>query len=322
VTRTSPRVGRCLPAVRALLPRRPLHRSDHSRRRLRASPGLRAVPGLVALAGLAGAACFAYPGAGAHHRVTAGETLTSIAAQEHTSVRQLQQLNHLTGDRILIGQLLALPGNGGTKTTAPGRTGTVIVGAGDTLTTIAARAGTTVSRLRQLNPRLAGDTILLGAPLTVPAAPLTLATGGGAIGRSRAELATRDVPTHSQARAMITSEARRQGLDPALALAIAWQESGDEQTMVSSTDAVGVMQLMPGTATWVGDSLLHRSIDRYDAQDNIAAGVAYLRVLTSVTDTSSAIAGYYQGLASVQRIGLLPDTGAYVRSVLALRARS
>ena len=34
-----------------------------------------------------------------------------------------------------------------------------------------------------------------------------------------------------------------------------------------------------------------------------------------------AAAGYYQGLASVQRIGMLPETRRYVANVLALRGR-
>ena len=36
---------------------------------------------------------------------------------------------------------------------------------------------------------------------------------------------------------------------------------------------------------------------------------------------SMAAAAYYQGLASVQRIGMLPETQRYVANVMALRSR-
>jgi len=38
-------------------------------------------------------------------------------------------------------------------------------------------------------------------------------------------------------------------------------------------------------------------------------------------DPATAIAGYYQGLSSVRRIGVLPETQRYVSSVLSLRQR-
>jgi hypothetical protein len=38
-------------------------------------------------------------------------------------------------------------------------------------------------------------------------------------------------------------------------------------------------------------------------------------------DPATAVASYYQGLASVRRIGMLPSTRRYVANVLALRRR-
>ena len=49
----------------------------------------------------------------------------------------------------------------------------------------------------------------------------------------------------------IVSEAQRQHFPAALALAVAWQESGWQGRVVSSAGAVGVMQLLPPTADWV-----------------------------------------------------------------------
>ena len=118
---------------------------------------------------------------------------------------------------------------------------------------------------------------------------------------------------------MVRAEAQRQGVDPALALAIATAESSLDQRAVSYADAVGVMQLMPYTATWLS-SLDGRALDRMQAADNIRGGVLLLHFLTSAADLKTAIAGYYQGLASVRAHGLRPDTKAYVSRVLALRS--
>jgi hypothetical protein len=53
----------------------------------------------------------------------------------------------------------------------------------------------------------------------------------------------------------------------------------------------------------------------------VTAGVYLLRLLTSVAPTRVAVAGYYQGLASVRAHGMLPETKNYVANVLALRHR-
>jgi hypothetical protein len=54
----------------------------------------------------------------------------------------------------------------------------------------------------------------------------------------------------------------------------------------------------------------------------VTAGVVILKaLLRSASSTDQAIAGYYQGLASVRSRGMFADTKAYVRSVRALHAR-
>ena len=63
-------------------------------------------------------------------------------------------------------------------------------------------------------------------------------------------------------------------------------------------------------------------LDLLDTDDNITAGVLLLKVLTQQADTTSdAIAGYYQGLASVEANGMYSDTKQYVSNVKALRSR-
>jgi soluble lytic murein transglycosylase-like protein len=121
----------------------------------------------------------------------------------------------------------------------------------------------------------------------------------------------------------IAMVAGRNGVPAGLASAIAWQESGFNNAMVSSANARGVMQVMPGTWDYVQRNLALRRLDPANPIDNVGAGVLYLGRLLRETggDPSLAAAGYYQGLASVRRIGMLPETQRYVANVLALRSR-
>ncbi len=92
-------------------------------------------------------------------------------------------------------------------------------------------------------------------------------------------LAERHVPSRSETRAMIVAIARSHGLDPRLALAIGWQESGWNQREVSVADAIGVMQVIPSSGGWASD-MAGRHLDLLNTRDNITAGVVILRSLT------------------------------------------
>jgi soluble lytic murein transglycosylase-like protein len=131
------------------------------------------------------------------------------------------------------------------------------------------------------------------------------------------------VPPPWRVREIVRQTARRWGVDTRLALAVAWQESGFNQRWVSSTGAVGAMQVEPYTGRFLASYVVHRPLDLYDARDNATAGVALLAVLLREThgNAKKAVAGYYQGLASVRSRGMFDDTKLYVRSVLALRNR-
>lgn len=133
--------------------------------------------------------------------------------------------------------------------------------------------------------------------------------------KNRRALQHTDVPSRSQTRALIVRTAQRYGVDPQLALGVAWQESGWNQRAVSVANAVGVMQVMPGTGEWCG-RMAGRDLNLRNAEDNVTAGVVFLRWLTQHAKTSDqAIAGYYQGLGSVEKKGMYPDTKTYVKSV-------
>jgi soluble lytic murein transglycosylase-like protein len=121
----------------------------------------------------------------------------------------------------------------------------------------------------------------------------------------------------------IQQVAAANGVSPSLAAAVAWQESGFNNAMVSAANARGVMQVMPGTWDYVERNLAGRSLDPSSATDNATAGVLYLKRLLddSGGDEATAIAGYYQGLSSVQTRGMFDDTQRYVANVQALRSR-
>ncbi len=112
------------------------------------------------------------------------------------------------------------------------------------------------------------------------------------------------------------------GVDPRLARALAWMESGFQQGVVSSVGAVGVMQLLPETWAWV-DVMLLGTVTPRTAEGNVRAGVRYLRWQLDEFggDRRLALAGWYQGARAVRERGLFDDTKQFVRVVLALYGR-
>lgn len=115
---------------------------------------------------------------------------------------------------------------------------------------------------------------------------------------------------------LINQAAAKYGLSPALLTAVARQESGLNPSAVSNKGAVGVMQLMPGTAADLGVS------NPYDPAQNIDGGARYLsQLLTQFGgDTSLALAAYNAGPGAVTKYGGIPpyaQTQNYVSSILA-----
>ncbi|HEY3425769.1 MAG TPA: lytic transglycosylase domain-containing protein [Negativicutes bacterium] len=116
---------------------------------------------------------------------------------------------------------------------------------------------------------------------------------------------------------MIQLAAGKYGVDSKLAMAVAQTESGLSPDVVSSAGAVGVMQLMPQTASALGVR------DIYDPRENIDGGVRYLKqMLTTFNgDTAKAVAAYNAGPQAVKDyngIPPYPETKAYVAKVMAL----
>jgi len=110
-----------------------------------------------------------------------------------------------------------------------------------------------------------------------------------------------------------------EGVSPALLEAMCWWESGWQTYVSSVTGALGVCQLEPSTVTNLQDQLGQPTLDPNVASDNIEMAAVFLHRLLVATagDVSMALAGYYQGLASVQSTGLFPSTKQYVKGILA-----
>ena len=144
--------------------------------------------------------------------------------------------------------------------------------------------------------------------------------------RSRTEHATRTPshaadPSRATVRRVVAATAARHGVDPQLALAVSWQESGWQMDRRSSAGAIGAMQVLPSTAAWMSMYAGHRLHPRRLA-DNAPTGVRLLGVLRSeTTNRRRAVAAYYQGLGAVRSHGLYGETHAYVANVLALKRR-
>jgi LysM repeat protein len=276
--------------------------------------------GLVATAGASGFTLY---------RIRSGDTLSAIAARYHTSVARLIALNHLPGNGNVIyaGSELrvpAPPAPAKPRVTYRTVTTSYVVRPGDSLYAIAARQHVAPSVIVRANRIPRSLVVILGQRLAIPHRVKVVTPTAVTPARGRPHLFTGGwVPSRLQVGAIIRATARRWGVDEHLALAVAWQESGFNQRWVSATGAVGAMQVEPYTARFIATYVVHRPLNMYNAQDNATAGVALLSVLLREThgDKAQAVAGYYQGLASVRARGMFRDTKAYVASVLALRNR-
>jgi peptidoglycan hydrolase-like protein with peptidoglycan-binding domain len=115
---------------------------------------------------------------------------------------------------------------------------------------------------------------------------------------------------------------RRYGVDARLVRAVAYWESGLDNSLVSAAGASGVMQVTPATWDYVETVLVGRRIP-HTASGNVRVGVAFLRQLLREFqgDSRLALAAYFQGPRSVHRHGMLPETRHYVAGVLALSRR-
>jgi len=228
---------------------------------------------------------------------------------------------------------------------APASSGSYTIKAGDTLSGIAARHGVKLSDVLSANRMSMSTIIYPGNKLVIPGAgsvtiapassqpatpvtPLVPSTFLGfsypeavvnSANENKALLNAAPAPSTEQMKQIVADTARRMGVDPSLALAFAFQESGFNHRSVSPANAIGTMQVIPSSGQWASD-LVGRKLNLLDPYDNATAGVAIIRQLTRTSkDLDNAIAGYYQGQYSVSTRGMYDDTKVYVASIKKLQ---
>ena len=280
------------------------------------------------------------------HTVQPGETLWSIAAANNLTTRTVAAFNGLSENaQVVLGSTInvptvaegasALAGAAAPQAAAPAATataaapgapavlGSYVVRPGDTLGGLARNAGVSLDTMAAANGLDPARPLLIGTVLKLPAGAPTPPRASEPVPTQRVVSPAGPQPTPQRVGAAdIQSVASQYGVSPSLAAAIGWQESGFNNGMVSDANARGVMQVMPGTWSYV-ESISGQKLNAASASDNVRAGVLYLQHLLQQTggDENAAIAGYYQGLGSVRSRGLFDDTQRYVANVQALRSR-
>jgi peptidoglycan hydrolase-like protein with peptidoglycan-binding domain len=184
---------------------------------------------------------------------------------------------------------------------------TYVVRQGDNLTFLARRFGLTLRGLARANALDPAKPLLIGTRLRVPGATRTV---------------TAVTTSASQIRDALGYWAAQYGVDPRLARALSWMESGFQEDVVSSVGAWGPMQLLPSTWDYVIGQVIGKPVEK-TALGNVQVGVALIAHLLSsfAGDQRLALAAWYQGERAVRERGLFDETKPFVANVLALKTR-
>ena len=121
--------------------------------------------------------------------------------------------------------------------------------------------------------------------------------------------------SRSEINDLVEKYSEKAGLDVDFVKAVSNQESGFNPNATSKCGAMGLMQLMPGTAQGLGVT------NAYDPEQNIQGGTKYLKGLMDRFDNnkSLALAAYNAGPNAVKKYGGIPpyqETQNYVKCVL------
>ena len=121
----------------------------------------------------------------------------------------------------------------------------------------------------------------------------------------------------SQLDHLVSVASSAHNLPPALIRAVITVESGGDPSAISGAGAMGLMQLMPGTASTYGVA------DAFEPSENVDGGCAYLHDLLGRYrgDLTLALAAYNAGPGAVDKYKGVPpyaETQAYVRNVTEL----
>jgi soluble lytic murein transglycosylase-like protein len=187
------------------------------------------------------------------------------------------------------------------------------VRAGDSLSSIAGSTNITVAALAQTNKLKPNATLRIGQSLSLPKVELH--------GPKSLPTRLRANPKRLAVRKHTAKWAKANDIPQDLLEATLWQESGFDQSKVSSTGAIGVGQIMPDTAGFIEKELIGVDLNPRVTEHNVRMSARYLRYLLKAnhSNTTKALHAYYQGMGSIQDNGLYDDTIKYARNVQALR---
>lgn len=167
-------------------------------------------------------------------------------------------------------------------------------------------------------PRPRPDGISSGVPLPLPRPrgdALGVAAAAPDAGRSSEFSQPSPVPQSAYTQEILAA-ANQYGIPPGIAMGLVKRESNFNQNAISPAGAIGLMQLMPGTARDLG-------IDPRDVNQNIHGGMRYLsEQFKKYGNWDMALAAYNAGPGRVDRVlagnGVLPsETRNYVPAVMA-----
>jgi soluble lytic murein transglycosylase len=109
----------------------------------------------------------------------------------------------------------------------------------------------------------------------------------------------------------IVREAKLNGVDPMLVVAIIRCESSFNNYAVSNVGAMGLMQVMPDTGKWLaerGGWALGRPSNLFDSELNVQLGTAYIaELIARFGSVEKALVAYNAGPALAKRILAKPD---------------
>jgi soluble lytic murein transglycosylase-like protein len=147
-----------------------------------------------------------------------------------------------------------------------------------------------------------------------PASDKTVDQNGQPIVPAWAYTDTTPPPVPAQFQPMLKQAATAANVSPTLLSALVWQESRWNPQAVSSKGAMGLAQLMPATARYLG-------VNPADPAANLIGGARYLRQLLDEFDgnVEKALAAYNAGPGRVRNAGGVPaiaETRAYVASIV------
>ena len=144
-------------------------------------------------------------------------------------------------------------------------------------------------------------------------APTIFADEGSSPVFERAAHTTQRMSQGSAVTVSVAQVEREYGLPSGIVDAVMYQESRGRMNAVSPKGALGLMQLMPGTAAQLG-------VNPYDADQNIRGGARYLRQqIDRFGSIPLALAAYNAGPGAVLRYGGIPpyrETQNYVATIL------